>query len=39
VGTDDKRLVWLEESYHAATLDNDKERIAAESLRFIQGHS
>jgi carboxylesterase len=36
--TTDKRLVWLENSYHVATLDNDKERIAAETLRFIQAH-
>jgi len=32
----DKRLVWLENSYHVATLDNDKELIAAATLRFIQ---
>jgi carboxylesterase len=32
----DKRLVWLENSYHVATLDNDKELIAAETLEFIQ---
>jgi carboxylesterase len=36
VGAAEKRLVWLEESYHVATLDNDKERIARETLRFIQ---
>ena len=35
----DKRLVWLENSYHVATLDNDKEIIAAETLRFIQAHA
>lgn len=38
VGTADKRLVWLDNSYHVATLDNDKELIASETLRFIQEH-
>ena len=38
VGAEDKRLVWLENSYHVATLDNDKELIAKETLRFIQAH-
>ncbi len=35
----DKRLVWLDNSYHVATLDNDKELIAAETLRFIQARA
>ena len=35
---EDKRLIWLEESYHVATLDNDKELIAEEALKFIQAH-
>ena len=38
VGAEDKRLVWLEDSYHVATLDNDKEAIAREILQFIQAH-
>jgi carboxylesterase len=38
VGTADKRLVWLEDCYHVATLDNEKECIAEETLRFIQAH-
>jgi carboxylesterase len=38
VGAEEKRLVWLENSYHVATLDNDKELIAEETLRFIQAH-
>jgi carboxylesterase len=38
VGTADRRLVWLENSYHVATLDNDKEHIAAETLGFIREH-
>ena len=36
VGAADKQLVWLEDSYHVATLDNDKELIAAKTLQFIQ---
>lgn len=39
LGSTDKRLLWLEESYHVATLDNDKERIAEETLAFIRSHS
>lgn len=39
LGSTDKRLLWLEESYHVATLDNDKERIAEETLAFIRAHS
>jgi carboxylesterase len=39
LGSTDKRLLWLEESYHMATLDNDKERIAEETLAFIRSHS
>lgn len=34
----EKRLLWLEESYHVATLDNDKDLIVQESLRFLQAH-
>jgi carboxylesterase len=36
VGAADKQLVWLENSYHVATLDNDKELISAKTLQFIQ---
>ncbi len=36
IGSDDKQLLWLEDSYHVATLDNDKERIATEILKFIK---
>jgi carboxylesterase len=39
LGSADKCLLWLEESYHVATLDNDKERIAEETLAFIRAHS
>jgi carboxylesterase len=39
LGSTDKRLLWLEQSYHVATLDNDKELIASETLAFIRAHS
>ena len=38
IGAEDKRLLWLDNSYHVATLDHDKELIAAETLKFIQSH-
>lgn len=36
IGAEEKRLVWLENSYHVATLDNDNTLIAGEALKFIQ---
>jgi len=36
LGAADKRLVWLENSCHVSTLDWHKERIAAETQRFIR---
>ena len=36
IGAEDKRLFWLDNSYHVATLDNDKELIASETLKFIK---
>jgi carboxylesterase len=36
IGSDQKELVWMENSYHVATLDNDKEMIAARTLEFIR---
>ena len=38
LGTEDKELVWLENSYHVATLDNDKDLIAERTTRFIRDH-
>jgi carboxylesterase len=35
----DKRQVWLENSYHVATLDNDLPRIVEESLAFARAHT
>ena len=38
LGSQDKQLIWLENSYHVATLDNDKDLIADLTLRFIREH-
>jgi carboxylesterase len=35
VGSTDKELIWLDNSYHVATLDFDKEKIFEDSYRFI----
>ena len=35
----DKRQIWLEDSYHVATLDNDLPLIIKESLDFIEAYS
>ncbi len=39
LGSEDKELVWLENSYHVATLDNDKDLIVERTTRFIHEHS
>jgi carboxylesterase len=39
LGSADKRMLWLENSYHVATLDNDKDLILQESIRFIKEHA
>jgi carboxylesterase len=38
-GSTDKRQVWLEDSFHVATLDNDLPRIVDESLAFVRAHA
>src|ERR671917_468634 len=38
LGGEDKELVWLENSYHVATLDNDADLIVERSVRFIREH-
>jgi carboxylesterase len=38
-GSEDKRLVWLDNSYHVATLDYDKDLIAKECLAFVKEHA
>ncbi len=39
IASTEKELLWLENSYHVATLDNDKELILERSLEFIRKHS
>ncbi len=36
VSSDELRLLWLNESYHVATLDNDKDRIVDSVGSFFQ---
>lgn len=36
ISSTDKTMIKLTESYHVATLDNDAELIATESIKFIQ---
>lgn len=36
LGSRDKKLLWLENSYHVATLDNDAELIFEKAGNFIQ---
>lgn len=38
-GSADKRQIWLEDSYHVATIDNDLRVIIDESLAFIHANS
>jgi carboxylesterase len=39
ISSQEKRILWLEDSYHVATLDNDKKKIVQESIAFIQAHT
>jgi len=39
VGSGEARQVWLEDSYHVATLDNDLPLIVDETLAFIKANS
>ena len=38
LGSKDKELIWLENSYHVASMDYDKELIAKNSIEFIKNH-
>jgi carboxylesterase len=38
-GSTDKRQVWLEDSFHVATMDNDFDRIVTESLQLVHAHA
>lgn len=35
----EKKLVWLHNSYHMITIDNDRKQVISESINFIQKHS
>jgi carboxylesterase len=39
VGSTDTQQVWLEDSYHVATMDNDLPLIVEETLTFIKAHT
>ena len=39
LGSEDKELVRLENSYHVATLDNDADLIAERTVRFVRDHA
>ena len=37
LGSAEKRAIALEESYHVITVDSEKERVAEETLNFVNG--
>jgi len=39
ISSEEKELLWLEDSYHVATLDNDKELVLEKTLEFIRKHT
>lgn len=39
ISSTDKELIWLERSYHVATLDYDKDLIVERTNRFIKEHA
>ena len=38
IGSTDKELVWLERSYHVATLDFDRDLILERTIQFMKEH-
>ena len=38
LGSENKNLIWLDNSYHVATLDYDKELIFQKTLEFIESN-
>jgi carboxylesterase len=38
VGSKDKEVVWLDNSYHVLPVDNDKQTVFEKSYEFIQKH-
>lgn len=39
ISSEEKELLWLDNSYHVATIDNDKDLILERTLSFIRSHS
>lgn len=39
LGSTEKELLWLENSYHVATLDHDADLIAQQTIAFVHRHS
>jgi carboxylesterase len=39
ISSTDKKMIELHDSYHVATMDNDKELVFAATLEFLAGHS
>ncbi len=39
IASQEKQVLWLENSYHVATLDNDKDIIVQRSIDFIRHHT
>ena len=39
IGSVDKKMVELADSYHVATMDNDKELVFAKTLEFVAARS
>lgn len=37
IGSDNKSLVELEDSYHMVTIDKEKDRVAQEAIKFLNG--
>lgn len=35
IGSPDKNLIVLEDSYHMITIDNEKEKVASEAVKFV----
>lgn len=38
IGSRDKSLVILEDSYHMITIDKEKDKVAAETVKFLEKH-
>ncbi|HVF54137.1 MAG TPA: alpha/beta fold hydrolase [Actinomycetota bacterium] len=39
VSSEDKELVWLDDSYHVITLDHDREKVFTKTFEFIRSRS